>query len=80
MHISFEAEFRKTQPRDFFNFHYRVMIHQNTLSGAYEPLKATKEHETCTICQVPLQSKFIAKCFPYKEVKSCYLKLYMEHA
>ena len=25
------------------------------------------EHETCTICQMPSQSKFIAKYFPYKE-------------
>ena len=36
-------------------------------TGAYAPLKATKEHETCTICQVPSQSKFIAKYFPYKQ-------------
>ena len=35
--------------------------------GAYELLKAAKKHETCTICQVPSQSKFIAKYFPYKE-------------
>ena len=26
-----------------------------------------KEHEICTICQAPSQSKFIAKYFPYKE-------------
>ena len=37
------------------------------MSGAYKPPKAAKEHETCTICRVPSQSKFIAKYFPYKE-------------
>ena len=38
------------------------------MSGAYEPLKAAKEHESCTICQVTSQSKFIAKHFHnYKE-------------
>ena len=35
--------------------------------GAYEPPKAVKEHETCTTCRVPSQSKFIAKYCPYKE-------------
>ena len=39
------------------------------IAGAYESLKAAKEHETYTICQVPSQSKFIAKYFPYKESK-----------
>ena len=34
---------------------------------AYESPKVAKEHETCTICRVPSQSKFIAKYFPYKE-------------
>ena len=37
------------------------------IAGAYEPPGAVKEHETCTTCQVPSQSKFIAKYFPYKE-------------
>ena len=37
------------------------------MTEAYEPPKAAKKHETCTICQVPSQSKFIAKYFPYKE-------------
>ena len=32
-----------------------------------EPMRAAKENETCTTCQVPSQSKFIAKYFPYKE-------------
>ena len=36
-------------------------------TGAYELLKAAKEHEICTTYQVPSQSKFIAKYFPYKE-------------
>ena len=34
-------------------------------SEAYELPKVAKEHEI--ICQVPSQSKFIAKYFPYKE-------------
>ena len=33
-------------------------------AGAYKP---PKEHETCTTCQVPSQSKFITKYCPYKE-------------
>ena len=37
--------------------------------GAYEPPKAAKKHETCTICQAPSQSKFIVKYFPYKETE-----------
>ena len=37
------------------------------VAGAYEPPKAAKEHETCTTCRVPSQSKFIAKYCPYKE-------------
>ena len=37
------------------------------LPGAYEPPMPAKEHETCTIFQVPSQSKFIAKYFPCKE-------------
>ena len=36
------------------------------VAGAYEP---PKEHETCTTCRVPSQSKFITKYFPYKESK-----------
>ena len=35
-----------------------------TQAGAYEP---PKEHETCTTCRVPSQSKFITKYCPYKE-------------
>ena len=37
------------------------------MSGTYELPKAAKEHETCTTCWVPSQSKFIAKYCPYKE-------------
>ena len=50
------------------------------ISGAYEPLKATKEHETyTTICrvhafiiQIPL-----AITFHIRKIKSHYLKLYI---
>ena len=48
---------------------YRVSVINTILlisSGAYEP---PKDHETCTTCWVPSQSKFIAKYFPYKESK-----------
>jgi len=36
-----------------------LRISKSVLSGAYEPLKAAKEHETYASCQVPSQSKFI---------------------
>ena len=44
----------------------QINVHIHT-PGAYEPLEGAKEHETCTTCRVPSQSKFIAKYFPYKE-------------
>jgi len=41
----------------------------HVIPGAYEPLKAAKEHETYTACQVPSQSKLFVDWFPYKETK-----------
>ena len=38
-----------------------------------------KEHETCTTCQVPSQSKFIAKYFPYKESEILLFVIYGTH-
>ena len=39
------------------------------LTGAYEPLKVAKEHETYAVYWVQPQSKSITKYFPYKESK-----------
>ena len=41
-----------------------IQLRFYVLPGAYE---LPKEHETCTTCRVPSQSKFIAKYCPYKE-------------
>jgi len=49
-------------------------------TGAYEPLKAAKEHVTYAVYQVPSQSKFKTHyyliSFLIWKVVSCYLKPY----
>ena len=37
-----------------------LFTHTYVCTGAYEPPKAAKEHETYTACRVPSQSKLIA--------------------
>ena len=59
----------RTYVRMYVSAHIHAYTYVFVTSAAYEPPKAAKEHETYTACQVPSQSKSIAKNFPYKESK-----------